>query len=121
MIRKVEVWNDHNRDYSESFDDKTIVVPAKKCIIMEEPDAVRFLGQFSPMKKDAQGRDLMPKMLRMIVTTQSAELTSFSEFKCMMCSKEFKSENELSVHGIEDHKNNLIIDEDKPNLKKKTA
>lgn len=119
-IRKCKIWNDHNRDYTEVFNENEITIPAKKFIVMEEPEAVGFMGSFTPIKRDAQGRDLAPKMLRLEVVTDGSQVTNFNEHVCMACKKEFKSKNELNVHASENHLE-VMVDEDARQSVKKTA
>jgi hypothetical protein len=62
----VEVWNDDNRDWVDDFKDEKIVIPARSFIKMSRSEANQFVGRWSPPIRDGAGRDLRPKMLRIV-------------------------------------------------------
>lgn len=116
-VRMVEVWNDGNKEYQEMFRGNLVTIPAKDKIVMEDPDASQFLGQFTPIRRDAQGNNLTSKPLRKVYITEATQ----AELKCMMCGKnDAKTQADLDAHIAEMHQASMIDEEAKKELNKKS-
>ena len=115
-IRKVELWNDGVKDYSEKFRGEMLTIPARSHIVMEDPDASQFMGQMVPFRKDGQGNQLTEKRLRKVYITEATEA---AKTKCMLCSKEFKTPTELEVHAVE-HAHAMVDEKAKEAATKKS-
>ena len=63
---EVQVLNESQIDFDGLFKDQKIFIPAGESITMGRAQAVKFLGDFSPMQIDGAGRHKMPKMLKII-------------------------------------------------------
>lgn len=134
MLRNARVWNDHYNDYSEEFKGDKLTVPAKDYIVMEEYDADLFLGQLTVVKRDAQGRDLIPKMLRKEIIIDEAEEPKLKDryapkvektpqvLICPFDSQRFISYTELNRHLAEKHLSDItsVIQKQKPGRPKKS-
>lgn len=111
-----KVWNDHSQVHKEKFDGVEIVIPPKGYVEMEHFDALRFMGQFVPIKKDGLGNPMTFKMLRLESAGPNA--VSQNEHRCQLCRGKFDTENELFLHSEAVHKAALIAE---PEEKKKRA
>ena len=63
---RVQVENRSNIDFVGTFRDKPINIPAGKSIEMGRSEAVKFLGEWSPVRVDGAGRHMMPKSLYLV-------------------------------------------------------
>lgn len=117
--RMVEVWNDDSQAYSELFRGELLTIPAKDKIVMEDPDAALFMGQYVKFTKDGQGKQIGCKMLRKVYLPENyLELkSSVQALLCMACNKEFKSQVDLDAHSDAMHAS-VMVDEE---AKKKRA
>lgn len=116
-VRKARVWNDHTRSYSEIFRDGELTIPAKGYVDMEEPEAVLFMGQYAPVKRDGHGNDLVPKMLRLEILDGSQ--TERPEFRCMSCNKVTMTAADLELHVHDAHKDVMLDDDAKKKVTRK--
>lgn len=98
-LRKVQVWNDHKNDYREVFNGAELVIPSHGYIVMEDSEASQFLGVFTGIRRDGQGRDLNPKMLRKEYFTEAVAEVKPSHLTCMACPAEFKEAKDLEIHS----------------------
>jgi hypothetical protein len=117
-VAQAKVWNDHSKDYEEKFRDEMVKIPAKHYVIMEKPDADQFLGQYTPIKRDGQGKDLAPKMLRIEVIEGTSGLALKAHI-CMACSRQHATEKELQQHIEANHLEQLTDSDAKEELKKR--
>jgi len=62
----VKIFNDSHIDYKGLFRDSPIEIPANSFIEMGRAEAIKFLGEYSPVSIDGAGRHKMPKKLRML-------------------------------------------------------
>lgn len=60
---QVRVRNLSQIDFNGTFRDKPIMVPGNGFIEMGRAEAIKFIGEWSPMKIDGAGRHLNPKKL----------------------------------------------------------
>jgi hypothetical protein len=60
---QVRVRNKSDIDFVGTFRDKPIAVPGGDYIEMGRAEALKFIGEWSPVKIDGAGRHLAPKML----------------------------------------------------------
>lgn len=117
-VRKVKVWNDHTKTHVENFKGDEITIPAKGFHVMEEPDAVAFLGQYTPVVRDGQGRDLKPKMLRLeVFQGEAAEVKK--EIKCQACARVFETGTELDAHIASEHQSVMVDEEARKKIARK--
>jgi hypothetical protein len=117
-VLKAKIWNDHTKDYSEKFKDEMVTIPAKQFVVMEKPDADQFMGQYVPIQRDGQGKDLSLKMLRLEVIPADAPQSGQS-FACMACNKAMPTEKELQQHIAANHIEQMAEEEAKEEVKKK--
>jgi hypothetical protein len=122
MIRKVKVWNADVRPYSEEFKGEVLHFEGngssdKGYKIMEEPDAVQFMGQFKPFKKSPNGLEHGVKMLRMEIVGVSVD--SLNDYICHACAQRFTIEKDLNAHILQAHEHQL--DDNQKKALKKTA
>lgn len=116
-IRKVQVWNDDHRDYTEVFRGESLTIPAKQYIVMEDPDASQFMGRMIPLARDGQGNQKRVKALRKVYITEAVEEQQKNQ--CMLCKKEFKSLVELQSHSTE-HADVMVDEKAKEDVTKKS-
>lgn len=100
---EVQVWNDWEKEHVELYDERTIKIPAKSYIVMNEIDARKLVAKFTPIERDGMGRDLKPKMLRIVPLGEKSVLTRETH-KCMACEAEFSKPEELATHSENEHK-----------------
>lgn len=118
----VRVWNDNSKLYTEKYKDEEVKIAPKAFVVMEESDAVAFLGQYTSIKKDGQGNALNPKMLRLERADNALDgYTPYAAPKCMACRKEFQTEEELKDHSLKFHESILADEEIKKELRKKAS
>lgn len=94
----VEVWNNHEKDYSEKWHEKDFTVPAGKCIVMSRHEASMFVG------RNAHGLT-KPKMLE--IRPIKEQVPEVAKFTCMHDGEEFSTQVELDEH-LKLHKNDRI-------------
>lgn len=119
-VASVKVWNDDHRPYSEKFNDDMVTIPAKHYVVMEKPDADRFLGQFTPIKRTGTGEDLYPKRLRMELI-DSGDVLNRAQYTCMACNRQHLSDKELDAHTAEYHLDQMVDEDAKKDLKKRVG
>lgn len=110
-----KVWNDHVTDhegkkvtkpYVEKFRDEVVSIEPGKCVEMDKFDALQFVGQYTPVKKDGLGNDLVPKKLRVeFIPDPTPKVT---EIKCQMCLGKFDTDKELALHSEAHHKDAIV-------------
>ncbi len=71
-MAQVKVWNDNKFPHTESFKGETITIPPGGFIEMDYLEACDFAGQFTPMKKQADG-SADPRTFKMIRVEAPAE------------------------------------------------
>jgi hypothetical protein len=110
----VKVWNDNVHPYREEFRDKKIVIPAKGHIEMELDEAQLFKGSFASVPVDADGNPTPEgyKMIRIEAVSSESTHPEVKATKCMACSKDCSSVQELQDHIFADHKDIAVIDEE---------
>lgn len=54
---QVKVWNDNDYPHQEMYKGETIRIAPKSSIEMDYEEAMQFAGQFTPIVKQADGRD----------------------------------------------------------------
>jgi hypothetical protein len=64
---KVKVHNRNTYDYAEEYQGEMIKIKAGGFHEMEETDAVQFLGQFSSIKRDADGAPHPSSFKRLVI------------------------------------------------------
>lgn len=111
-----KVWNDYTVDfkgekvtkpYVEKFRDEKIEIPPGKFIEMDKFDALQFVGQYTPVRKDGLGNDLQPKKLRVELIPEK-EAAKPVEIKCMACQGKFDTDKELALHTDAYHKDQIV-------------
>lgn len=111
-MAKVKVWNDNVHDYKENFRGVEVFIKAKSFVEMEEMEAIKFRGNFSPVEVDHDGQPL-PRSYKMIRIEKigDGQLTEEKGFPCMACGKSYESEKVLNAH-IEEKHSELWADQD---------
>lgn len=111
-MAKVKVWNDNDHDYKENFRGVEVFIKAKGFVEMEETEAVKFRGNFSPIEVDHDGTPLKRsfKMIRIEKTGESAPVEELGH-PCMACGRSYESEKVLNAH-IEEKHSELWADQD---------
>lgn len=124
MNTMVRVWNKNEFEYKERFKGNWIIIAPKKCIEMDYEEAVKFLGQATPILKMKDGRQ-DPKSYKWLqidpedrIRAEASirgehESKSEKVYACMKCNKEFKHKKALLTHIKEKHYEDLASDEDK--------
>ena len=113
MVEMARVWNKHTEDYKEKIGETTYLIPAKKFIVLDKSEAQRLVRTFTPVKRDAAGRDLRPKMLFMETFRAKGKdipkpLTTYS---CMICDgQEFTTEKSYTDHVNQNHSDKVVED-----------
>jgi len=100
------VWNDHPSDYKEMFKGEMIEIPGKKYVEMDKYDAIQFVGQYIPVRKNDLGDYINHKMLRVEVLPDPTP--KVTEIKCQMCLGKFDTEKELALHSEAHHKDAIV-------------
>lgn len=70
---KVKVYNHHTLDFTDKFKDRIVTVPANSHIEMDIDEARMFVGQFYPIKRDANGLQ-DPVSYKMLTHDQPPEI-----------------------------------------------
>ena len=112
---QVRVWNDNVHDYSETFREQKISIPAKKFIMMDDEQAHLFVCNFAPIKCDADGNPVPEgyKMVRIERNSDAAPVeVKVNENVCHACQYEGASKADLSEHIEASHKSIAVVDEE---------
>jgi hypothetical protein len=117
---RARVWNNGDKEYKEMFRGDEIKIPARGFIEMDAKDANFFRGQFTPIIKDGQGRDLHPKPLSVeILADTIPAVEAAPKFVCQMDGTEWPSQAALDKHIMTNWSDSLIEPDAKENLQKK--
>lgn len=109
MREMARVWNDDDKEYVEKFKENTIVIPAKKFIVMDVGEANSFLRAFTPVVRDSKEQDVQPKRLRMERFKTKERLDRPKpKFICMVDNQEFPNQKAYDVHVKENHMANIV-------------
>lgn len=104
-MTKWRVWNKHPNSitHAEKFRDDMITIKAGEYVLMDYEDAVQFKGQWTPMRKNAQGADDPAGFKVIFIEPHSeespvGEAKGSSEFICNRDGRKFYSQKELDEH-----------------------
>jgi hypothetical protein len=109
------VYNDNTETYQEEFRGEMIIIKPKGYVEMPWAKANAFRGAFTPMVRDGMGRDLKPKMIRIIadpgerIKDQSSK--GVQGFICMRDGAMFNSKSELDAYTKAHFGGEQIVDE----------
>jgi hypothetical protein len=96
---QVKIWNDSDKEYSEEFRGKMLVIPARGFIEMGRSEGNKFLGQAVPVRMGGNGRQQNPKALRMEKPAEEfAEMTGQPLKFTARDGKQFRTEKGLAEH-----------------------
>lgn len=124
---EVKVWNDNTYVYQEKFLDRTIVIEPNQYVVMEQDEAIQFLGAMPPqgIMADADGRPDPRgyKKLRIASMTEVEKLKSkginADGLVCHRCKYVASGQSDLDEHVMANHYQDLVnADEVKSKLKK---
>lgn len=109
------VWNRNDYPYTETFKGQEITINPGKFIEMEHFEAVEFLGTFTGVKRTADGMPDPRYYKRLSLELTSKDTLGFRQppktYRCMACSVEFGSQQELDKH-IDDSHTDIIADKE---------
>lgn len=110
-MSQVYVWNDNSYPYSEKFKGKMVTIPAKECVMMEDDDAVLFLGTLGTFKMGGNGLQDPSTYKRLrIEKTQSANVKSAPTYRCNGCGIEYPNAKALENHAKIEHADALLAE-----------
>lgn len=117
-MAQVKVWNDNEFDHVEEFKGDKVTIPAGKFVLMNSDEAVQFLGQYFPVKRDVngQGTKASYKMLR-LTPHETAEGDAKDEtpkvdpLKCVACAYKASGAADFKEH-MKTHADALVVDEE---------
>jgi hypothetical protein len=124
------MWRVYNRHpegltHKEQYRDETIVIPAGQYVLMEYEEAVRFRGQYFPMKKNAQGApDPAGFKVIHLEPHDKAEVPTAKEYICHMDGAKFPTEALLNNYLKQNYSEHATVKDenlDKEIETKKTA
>lgn len=125
------IINDDHKEYSQGFEEETIVIPARESITMPYGKGKRFFYSFSGSNPNMPGRikanikrlrivEPTPEAIKKIYKVRLNALKSMEDYQsleeedtkpttvgkpvCPLCSKEFKTVKGLSIHLNKVHK-----------------
>lgn len=103
--KRVLVYNNGSKDYTEFFKDETITIPAHRSIEMTRSDAIDFAGRHPG--KDPHTSNLIEKnILFGAIPESGSSLRAHNEHHvCHVCSQVFSSAKGLEDHVEEKHRN----------------
>lgn len=114
-MAQVKVWNDNAYDYTEVYREKTIMIPAKSFIMMEEDEAHDFKCSFSTITRNADGvpEKKSYKMIRIgdSPTTGSTTKSALKDSVCHACNQDLITKKALEAHVKAEHSHLLAKDE----------
>lgn len=111
-MSQVYVWNDNTHPYSEKFKGMQIDIPARECVMMEEDDAVLFLGTLGSFKKGANGLQDPKTYKRLrIEKTSVSTAKAAPTYRCNGCGIEYPNAKALEAHAKIEHADTLIVEE----------
>lgn len=115
---KVQVWNDQNFTWKETFKGDPLEIPAGKFIEMNFYEAVEFRGQMIPLADDGNGR-IHEKSLKKIrvVEHEWAEYQKQADgdeepisYPCALCKETFETTKALVEHSVKRHAERIVTD-----------
>lgn len=125
---EVKVWNDNTHLYSELFKGQNIVIEPGQHILMQEDDAILFLGTMPPQGILADGdgnpdprgyKKLRIQKLGEVEKQQLVKGVKDDKLVCHRCKYVAASEGDLDEHVMANHMEELInADEVKSKMKK---
>lgn len=124
---RAKVWNDNIYPHKEYFKGETFIIPPQSFIEMDYDEAILFRGQFSSIRRDADGQPTKEsfKMIRIEPMGSPADnATKPDPNKCQACAKTFANQGELAAHIFDVHPEAMAPeskDEAVANLKKISA
>jgi hypothetical protein len=109
-INTVKVWNDNYLPYRENFEDQDVRIEANRFVLMDREKAVKFLGTYAPVEKDAGGTQKPEsfKKLRIELLGSTQELGQIKKTSCQACSFVGTDAKDLDKHINEFHLDQLI-------------
>ena len=113
-MASVKVRNLNVHPFEQKFQGKMIHLAPQAAIDMDEEDAIVFLGQYSPIKKDNKGND-DPKYYKMLRIERDPNTIATKDphggkFVCNACKEQTSSWTELEAHMRLMHSDNLVKD-----------
>jgi hypothetical protein len=112
-FKKVKVWNDDDRDYSEVFKDEEIKIPAHGYIVMTRHDAADFVSRWVNPVDPKTGQEKNFKKLRREPILEDAKPDpNIPKTVCIVCNKDCGTMFALAGHVKKCH-SNLIPGESK--------
>jgi S1-C subfamily serine protease len=117
MAQKWRVYNRHPNGltHREKFRDEVIEIRANAYVLMDYEDAVRFKGQFFPMKKNAQGAP-DPEGFKVIELVPNGDVTADAvaakEFICHFDGKKFPTQAQLDSYVKQNYADQTYSDPD---------
>lgn len=113
-MRQVKVWNKNVHPYKEdNFNGENIRIPAGGYIVMEEYEAISFMGRAVPIVKMADGLQ-DPRSYKMLVREYIDEKEAKIEaekYNCQACGKAHKDQASLDEHTDDEHLD-MLSDQD---------
>ena len=105
---QVAVYNGNIYPYKEKFRDEEISIPSKGHIMMDNDEAVLFLGTMNRPVLDADGNHT-PEGFKMLKILGAGEAKPVDEviLRCAACNNVFGTEGELQSHILASHVNQL--------------
>lgn len=116
---KVKVRNLNEYPYKEDFRDQKIHIEAGGYIEMEDDEAILFLGQFSPIKVDGDGKALPVSYKKLKIEYPGNlpyESKETKDHTCVGCGFEAQSTKELQTHIFASHADQMHDEEAKEQL-----
>ncbi len=109
-INTVKVWNDNYLPYRETFEDDKIRIEANRFVLMDREKAIKFLGTYAPVEKDAGGTQKPEsfKKLRIELLASTQELGDIKKHSCQACPFVGVDVKDLDKHVTEFHLDQLI-------------
>lgn len=110
---QVRVFNDNVHDYSETFREVKLKIPAKGFILMDAEEAHLFKGTFAGILRDADDNPDPKgfKMIRIEPISAEAAAPEAEKFLSHHDGKSFDTKAELLNH-LEQFKDEVVVDEE---------
>ena len=121
-MSNVQVRNLDNKEYVEMFRDVEIRIPVGGYVEMGRAEAVTFLSQATPMKRDGQGRPLEPKRLEIYQDPEQFAADRDQPYRFQSPDgKDFRTEAGLKEYMAKLEDESRVVTNDEPRRRKKAT
>jgi len=120
-LRLVKIWNRGEKEYTEKFKGKEIVIAARSYVTMEHSEGAQFMGRYAPTEKNALGDYIRCKPLSLERIDPDSKEVFKGEVKCALCNQPFKDELDLKLHSEDAHAESMVEKETRELAKKRKS